>query len=156
MKKHILILSLLLAVFASCKKDKAPFDAAAQAVKDEAAIQAYLAANPNIHATKDDKGVYYQIITEGTGSNPKATNTVTVNYVGKLLNGSEFDSGSGLTVSLSGNVIAGWKSGLLHSKVGSRILLIIPSGLAYGNSSPSPKIPANSVLAFTIDVLGVN
>jgi FKBP-type peptidyl-prolyl cis-trans isomerase len=154
MKKHFLILSLFLAVFTSCKKDS-EFDANAQAAKDETAIQAYLAANPSIDATKDASGVYYQIITEGTGANPTATNTVTVNYVGKLLNGTQFDAGTGFAANLQGGIIKGWQTGLLHGKVGSRLLLIVPSALAYGNSSPGAGIPANSVLVFTVDVLSI-
>jgi FKBP-type peptidyl-prolyl cis-trans isomerase FkpA len=156
MKKHFLLLSLFLAVFASsCKKDKDNFDAAAQAAKDETAIQAYLAANPSIDATKDASGVYYQVITEGTGANPTATSTVTVNYVGKLLAGTQFDAGTGFAANLKGSIINGWKTGLLHGKVNGRLLLIIPSGLAYGNTSPSAKVPANSVLVFTVDVLSI-
>jgi FKBP-type peptidyl-prolyl cis-trans isomerase FkpA len=154
MKKHLLILTFVLAVFASCKKE-VKFDASAQAAKDETAIQAYLAANPSIHATKDPSGVYYFNLADGTGANPKATSTVTVNYVGKLLNDSQFDAGTGFAANLSGNIIEGWKTGLLHGKVGGRILLIIPSGLAYGNFSPDAKVPANSVLVFTIDVQSI-
>ena len=154
MKKHFLLLSLFLAVFASCKKDS-KFDTNAQAAKDETAIQAYLTANPGINATKDANGVYYQIITEGTGANPTATSTVTVNYVGKLLDGTQFDAGTGLAANLQGGIIKGWKTGLLHGKVNGRLLLIIPSGLAYGNTSPSAKVPANSVLVFTIDILSI-
>ena len=154
MKKHFLLLSLFLAVFASCKKDS-KFDANAQAAKDETAIQAYLAANPGINATKDANGIYYQVITEGTGANPTATSTVTVNYVGKLLDGSQFDAGTGLAANLQGGIIKGWKTGLLHGKINGRLLLIIPSGLAYGNTSPSAKVPANSVLVFTIDILSI-
>ena len=152
MKKYILILSLVLAGFSSCKKDS--FDASAQAAKDEAAIQAYLTANPSIKATKDPSGVYYQVLTEGTGANPTSNSVVTVNYVGKLLSGSQFDSGAFTTgLAASSSVIAGWKTGLLHAKTGGRILLIIPSALAYGNSAQG-SIPANSVLVFTIDLIG--
>ncbi|TWR30006.1 peptidylprolyl isomerase [Mucilaginibacter pallidiroseus] len=153
MKKYILILTVILAGFSSCKKDS--FDANKQAATDEAAIQAYLAANPNIKATKDANGVYYQVITEGTGSNPTSTSTVRVNYVGTLLNGSQFDAGTGFTSSLS-SVVKGWQYGLPHVKAGGRILLIIPSALGYGNTSPGAGIPKNSVLVFTIDLLGFN
>jgi FKBP-type peptidyl-prolyl cis-trans isomerase FkpA len=153
MKKHILILSLFLIAFTSCKKSTT-FDATAQATKDEAAIQAYLAANPNISATKDANGVYYQVITEGTGANPTTNNIVTVNYVGKLLNGTQFDAHAGFRTYLT-SVINGWTFGIPHVKAGGRILLIIPSALAYGNSGQG-SIPPNSVLVFTIDLLSIN
>jgi FKBP-type peptidyl-prolyl cis-trans isomerase FkpA len=153
MKNYILILSLFLIAFTSCKKE-AKFDAAAQAAKDETAIQAYLAANPNISATKDANGVYYQVITEGTGANPTSSNTVTVNYVGKLLNGTQFDAGTGFRTALTA-VIPGWTYGVPHVKVGGRVLLIIPSALAYGNPGQG-SIPPNTVLVFTIDLLSIN
>jgi FKBP-type peptidyl-prolyl cis-trans isomerase FkpA len=66
-------------------KKKTKFDAAKQAAADDAAIQAYLAANTSITATKDASGIYYQIITPGSGANPTLSSTVKVNYVGKLL-----------------------------------------------------------------------
>jgi FKBP-type peptidyl-prolyl cis-trans isomerase len=153
MKKHILILSIFLIAFASCKK-AATFDAAAQAAKDETAIQAYLAANPNISATKDANGVYYQVLTPGSGANPTSSNTVTVNYVGKLLNGTQFDAGTGFKTALTA-VIPGWTYGVPHVKAGGRILLIIPSALGYGNPGQG-SIPPNTVLVFTIDLLSIN
>jgi FKBP-type peptidyl-prolyl cis-trans isomerase FkpA len=155
MKKHILILTLLISVFASCKKDD-KFDANAQATKDEADIQAYLKANPSINATKDANGIYYQVVTAGTGANPLGTSTVSVNYTGKLLSGTQFDAGTGFSANLQGGVIKGWTLGIPHGKVGGRLLLIIPSALAYGNTSPGAGIPKNSVLVFTIDILGIN
>jgi FKBP-type peptidyl-prolyl cis-trans isomerase FkpA len=151
MKKYILILSLFIVAFASsCKKDSG-FDADAQAVKDEATIQAYLTANPSIKAVKDPSGVYYQIVKEGTGANPTVKSEVTVNYSGKLLNGTVFGSGA-LTQPLTG-LIEGWQYGVPHVKSGGRILLIIPSALGYGNNAKG-AIPANSVLVFTIDLTG--
>jgi FKBP-type peptidyl-prolyl cis-trans isomerase FkpA len=151
MKKYILILSLLVVGFSACKKED-KFDAAKQAAADDAAIQAYLAANTSITATKDASGIYYQIITPGSGANPTLSSTVKVNYVGKLLNGTQFDAGTGTTYALSG-FIQGWQKGIPFLKSGGRMLLIVPSALAYGNSSPGAGIPANSVLVFTIDLL---
>jgi FKBP-type peptidyl-prolyl cis-trans isomerase FkpA len=154
MKKYILIITLVLAGFSSCKKDE-KFDAAAQATKDDTAIQAYLKANPSITATKDASGIYYQIITAGTGNSPVLTSKVNVNYTGSVLNGSTFATSSNLSSVLSG-LIQGWQVGIPKLKTGGRILLIIPSALGYGNTSPGAAIPANSVLIFTIDLNSFN
>lgn len=150
MKKHLLSLILLVIVLSSCKKDS--FNAIKQAATDDAAIQSYIAAN-HITATKDPSGLYYQVITPGTGSYPTVNSTVDVNYEGKLLNGSVFaSSGSNLTDPLT-SLIKGWQVGIPFVNAGGRILLLIPSALGYGNSSPGAAIPANSVLVFTIDLL---
>lgn len=153
MKKYILTLSLFVIAFASCKKDSGTtFDAAAQAKIDDAAIQTYLTANPNITATKDASGLYYQVITAGTGANPTTASTVNVNYTGKVLNGTQFATSANLTSPLSG-LIPGWQIGIPKTKTGGRVLLIIPSALGYGNNSPGAAIPNNSVLIFTIDLI---
>lgn len=162
MKKYLAIILLVTIAFSSCsKKDSAPFDPVAQAAADDASIKAYLTAHPNITATKDPSGLYYQVITQGTGANASASSTVTVNYTGTLLDGTQFDTTTGrgsftsaLTINGSPQVIQGWVIGVPFVKSGGRILLIIPSALGYGNSAAG-SIPANSVLLFTIDVLGV-
>jgi FKBP-type peptidyl-prolyl cis-trans isomerase FkpA len=147
MKKLILALLVITCGLASCKKDNN------QGATDDAAIQAYIKTN-NIPAIKDPSGLYYQIITQGTGVNATATSTVSVNYTGSLLNGTVFDkSTSTFTTSLQ-SVIKGWTIGVPLVKAGGRILLIIPSALGYGNSATG-SIPANSVLVFTIDVITV-
>jgi len=151
MKKYLLLFSLILVTISSCKKDD--FDPAKQAAKDDVTIQAYIKAH-NITATKDPSGLYYSVITAGTGSYPTENSTVTVNSVGKLTDGTVFDTEAGLQVSLS-SVIKGWKIGLQHINTGGRIMLIIPSGLGYGNQSQQ-GIPKNSVLIFTVDLLGFN
>jgi len=156
MKKLAILLFLIcVALTSSCKKD------ANQGAIDDAAIQAYISAN-NIPAIKDPSGLYYQIITQGTGANPTASSTVLVNYTGKLLNGTIFDTTTGKTsfnTALYKNggaqVIAGWEIGLPLVKAGGRILLIIPSALGYG-ATATGSIPASSVLVFTIDLLNTN
>lgn len=148
MKKYFLLLSLLIFGVLSCKKDS--FDAAKQAAADDTAIQAYIKAN-NINATKDPSGLYYQVLIPGSGPYPTISSTVNVNYNGQLLNGSVFAPTSELTSSLT-TLIKGWQIGIPHVNAGGRILLLIPSGLGYGNNS-SGSIPANSVLVFTIDLI---
>lgn len=149
MKRYLLLLAVFVTVFSSCSKDS--FDPAKQAAKDDAAIQAYIAAN-NITATKDPSGIYYQVITPGTGAYPTVNSKVTVNYTGKLLNGIVFDSGNLPSTALS-TLVKGWQYGIPHINTGGRILLLIPSALGYGNTTQG-SIPANSVLIFTVDLTG--
>jgi FKBP-type peptidyl-prolyl cis-trans isomerase FkpA len=149
MKRYILLLTLFIAVLSSCSKES--FDPVKQAAKDDAEIQAYIKTN-NITATKDPSGLYYSVITPGTGAYPSVNSLITVNYTGKLLNGSVFDSGTISSQPLSG-LVAGWQIGLPHINTGGRILLLIPSALGYGNAAAG-SIPANSVLIFTIDLTG--
>ena len=137
----------------ACKKDSSStsnVSAADQLTIDDAKIQTYIKAN-NLTPTKDASGLYYQVVTTGTGPYPAATSTITVNYTGKLLDGTVFDSGNLPTTSLT-SLIKGWQIGIPHINVGGRILLIIPSGLGYGTSAAG-SIPANSVTVFTIDLI---
>ncbi|MEN0054145.1 MAG: FKBP-type peptidyl-prolyl cis-trans isomerase [Mucilaginibacter sp.] len=154
MKKLLLLLFAPLLILSACsKKDATPVDPAKQAAADETAIKAYIAADTSIHATRDPSGLYYQILKQGTGAHPKATSNVTVNYTGKLLNGSVFQTSSINNTPLQG-LIPGWIIGIPYTNVGGRILLIIPSGLGYGPYPPDSTIPPNSVLVFTIDLIG--
>jgi FKBP-type peptidyl-prolyl cis-trans isomerase FkpA len=161
MKKYLLILSVLVLGFASCSKDSTPpappYDAAAQLKIDDAAIKAYLTTHPEITATKDTTGLYYQVLAAGTGEQITNASTVTVSYKGTDLKNMQFDAADNYTTAIaaSSNVIAGWKIGLPKIKNGGKILLIIPSGYAYGPYANGP-IPANSVLVFTITVKAVN
>lgn len=150
MNKFYLLLLTLIIAFSSCKKVDV-FDPVKQAAADDSAIQAYLTSN-KITATKDPSGLYYKVITAGTGAYPTATSNVNVNYEGELLNGSVFSPTSNLNYPLSG-LIQGWQIGIQHINAGGTILLIVPSGLGYGNSSPGTGIPANSVLVFNINLV---
>ncbi|MFI5161743.1 MAG: FKBP-type peptidyl-prolyl cis-trans isomerase [Sphingobacteriales bacterium] len=149
MKKYLLIVTLFIVALSSCKKDD--FDPAKQAITDDNAIQAYIKAN-NITAVQDKSGLYYSVVTPGTGDYPNANSTITINSTGKLLNGTVFDVETGLPIALS-SVIKGWQIGIPHINTGGRILLLVPSALGYGNA-PNGSIPKNSVLIFTIDLLG--
>ncbi len=163
MKKSLLLLFVAIIGISSCKKnndDTSAADAAtaaAQAKTDDAAIQAYLTANNITTATKDASGLYYQVITPGQGNYPTASSVVTVNYTGTLLDGTVFDTGKSFQTGLaaSSNIIQGWKIGVPHINLGGRIKLFIPSALGYGTTAQA-KIPANSVLIFTVDLIGLN
>ncbi|MGY3804927.1 FKBP-type peptidyl-prolyl cis-trans isomerase [Pigmentibacter ruber] len=103
-------------------------------------------------------GLQYKIITEGKGAKPKATDTVTVNYEGTLINGKVFDSSyqRGQPVSFPVNgVIKGWTEALQLMPEGSTWMLYIPAGLAYGAQSPSPSIGPNSTLVFKVNLVSI-
>ncbi|SDN30459.1 FKBP-type peptidyl-prolyl cis-trans isomerase [Pseudomonas jinjuensis] len=103
-------------------------------------------------------GLQYEVVKKGEGPQPKPSDVVTVHYEGKLTDGTVFDSsiqrGSPIDLPVSG-VIPGWVEGLQLMHVGEKVKLFIPSELAYGEQSPSPAIPANSVLVFDLELLGI-
>ena len=108
--------------------------------------------------TTTASGLQYEIVKKADGPQPKATDVVTVHYEGRLTDGTVFDSsierGSPIDLPVSG-VIPGWVEALQLMHVGEKIKLYIPSELAYGAQSPSPAIPANSVLVFDMELLGI-
>ncbi len=117
------------------------------------------AAAANAAMTTTASGLKYLVLKHGAGTvSPKATDTVKVHYHGTLLDGTVFDSSveRGEPISFPLNqVIPGWTEGLQLMKVGDKFKFQIPSGLAYGPASPSPKIPANSTLVFEVELLGI-
>ena len=102
-------------------------------------------------------GLQYKVITEGQGEIPADTSVVSVNYKGRLLDGTVFDSSEkhGGPVEFPVNqVIPGWTEALQLMPVGSKWQLYVPSELGYG-SRPTPNIPANSTLIFDVELLGI-
>ena len=102
-------------------------------------------------------GLQYKVLAEGNGKTPKATDEVTVNYKGALIDGTEFDSsykrGKPLTLKVNG-VIRGWTEALQMMKAGSRWQLFIPPDLAYGERAMG-RIPPNSTLIFEVELISV-
>src|ERR1043166_2732842 len=100
-------------------------------------------------------GLQYKVEKEGTGAAPKATDMVTVNYRGTLIDGTEFDSsykrGQPATFPVNG-VIKGWTEALQLMKQGSKYQLFIPSNLAYGERAMGPDIGPNSTLVFEVEL----
>ncbi|MCR4511042.1 FKBP-type peptidyl-prolyl cis-trans isomerase [Pseudomonas sp. GLN_6] len=105
-----------------------------------------------------ESGLQYEVVKKTDGAQPKATDVVTVHYEGKLTDGSVFDSsverGSPIDLPVNG-VIPGWVEGLQLMHVGEKYKLYIPSELAYGEQSPTPAIPANSVLVFDLELIAI-
>ena len=134
-----------------------------QSVADDKLIQEYIAKN-NIKATKTQSGLYYVLTQKGLGNTAKPGNKVTMNYVGKTLDGTPFDSNTDpkfnhvqpFSFNLGqGMVIKGWDEGVQLLNMGARATLIIPSGLAYGTQGTGPIKP-NSVLVFDVEVTGID
>jgi FKBP-type peptidyl-prolyl cis-trans isomerase FklB len=103
-------------------------------------------------------GLQYKVLTEGTGKTPKAEDTVTVNYKGTLIDGTEFDSsykrGQSATFQVKG-VIKGWTEALQLMKQGSKWQLFIPPELAYGERGAGRDIGPNATLIFEVELLTI-
>lgn len=104
-------------------------------------------------------GLQYKVIREGTGISPKETDTVTVHYRGKLLDGTVFDASydrnEPATFPLN-MVIKGWTEGLQKMKVGGKYELYIPCELAYGDQGAGKTIPPGSTLIFEVELIKIN
>jgi FKBP-type peptidyl-prolyl cis-trans isomerase FklB len=139
------------------QKQEAKMKEAADNNKKEG--DAFLAANktkPGVVTLPS--GLQYKIVKEGTGPKPAATDTVTVNYRGTLINGTEFDSsykrGEPATFPVGG-VIKGWTEALQLMPVGSKWELYIPSDLAYGARGAGADIGPNATLLFEVELLSI-
>jgi FKBP-type peptidyl-prolyl cis-trans isomerase FklB len=129
-----------------------------QARKNRAQGEAFLAQNASREGVKTlPSGLQYRVLAEGSGDPPEATDAVTVNYRGTLIDGSEFDSsyawGEPATFRLDG-VIAGLAEGLRLMRPGAKYRLFVPAALAYGTSA-GPKFGPNSTLIFEVEILSV-
>jgi FKBP-type peptidyl-prolyl cis-trans isomerase len=124
-------------------------------VKEDEKFLAGNKKNPNVKLTSS--GLQYEVITQGTGIRPNATDTVTVNYKGTLTNGTEFDNsykrGEPISFALD-HVIRGWTEGLQLMTVGSKYKFYIPYQLGYGLNEMG-TIPAGSALVFEVELLDV-
>lgn len=107
-----------------------------------------------------ESGLQYKVVKEGTGASPVATDTVTVNYEGTLLNGEVFDSsyerGQPATFPLN-RVIPGWTEGVQLMKVGGVYKFWVPPSLGYGTKvRPGGPIGPNDLLIFKVELIGIN
>ncbi len=128
------------------------------AEQEKTASNAYLqkaAAEPG--AVKTPSGLVYRELRAGTGTSPKPTDTVKVNYRGTLVNGTEFDSSYSRNQPAEfplNHVIPCWTEGLQMMKVGGKAILACPSDLAYGDQG-RPSIPGGAALIFEIELLDI-
>jgi hypothetical protein len=110
---------------------------------------------------QENSEVGITILEQGSGEEAKNGDIVIVDYVGTLENGTKFDSsidrGEPFTFTLgAGQVIQGWDLGVKGMKIGEKRKLIIPSALAYGEQGAPGTIPANAILIFEVNLLGIN
>jgi len=129
------------------------------AAKNRAEGERFLAK----HAKKEGvtvtaSGLQYEIIKQGDGMKPKATDKVTVHYIGTLIDGAKFNPthkfDQPTTFSLD-RVIKGWAEGIQLMRVGSIFRFVIPSELAFGDQNRGATIGANSVLIFKVELLSI-
>jgi FKBP-type peptidyl-prolyl cis-trans isomerase FkpA len=103
-------------------------------------------------------GLLYTPVKVGTGASPRPTDTVSVHYRGTLTDGREFDSsytrGQAAEFPLNG-VIKCWTEAVGKMKVGGKARLVCPPEIAYGAKGAQPRIPANAVLVFDVELLGI-
>ncbi|MFT4062912.1 MAG: FKBP-type peptidyl-prolyl cis-trans isomerase [Edaphocola sp.] len=143
-------------------QEQAEAMAKVQRATDDSLIQDYLKSKGIANAQKTASGLYYTIHEPGAGENAKVGQKVTVNYTGQLVNGEKFDSNvdsafghvQPFTFDLGKHsVIQGWDEGVALLNKGAKATLYIPSALGYGPRAAGPKIPANSVLVFDIELV---
>lgn len=139
------------------KKQQAAAEAAGKLAKEEG--EKFLAENakkPGVVVT--NSGLQYEVLVEGTGRQPKASDTVRCHYHGTLIDGTVFDSSYqrnepcdfGLR-----QVIAGWTEGVQLMKEGAKYRFYIPYNLAYGERGAGASIPPCAALIFDVELLKV-
>ncbi len=105
-----------------------------------------------------NSGLQYEVLKEGNGKNPLATDTVEVHYRGTLIDGTEFDSSYKRNQSISfplNRVIKGWTEGVQLMKEGAKYKFFIPSELGYGSQGAGGSIPPNATLIFEVELIKV-
>jgi FKBP-type peptidyl-prolyl cis-trans isomerase FkpA len=119
-------------------------------------IIAYALAN-GINATAHSSGLYYEVISPGSGTAVSSSSKIVITYTGALLNGTVFANQTSPNTAEPwdlGELIEGWKVGIPLIQKGGHIRLLVPSALAYG-CRPYGAIPGNSVLVFDITLVDV-
>ncbi len=130
--------------------------AGAEARKEGEAFLAENAKRPEVKTT--ESGLQYEVLKEGTGASPSATETVKVHYHGTLTDGTVFDSSvdRGQTIEFPLNrVIRGWTEGLQLMKEGAKYRFFIPYDLAYGEQGSAPAIPPYAALIFDVELFEI-
>lgn len=144
--KNILPLTLLAAALSFATASHAA-DATLEAAAKEAG------------AVVTTSGLVYKSVKDGSGANPKISDTVKVNYRGTFPDGKEFDSSYKRNKAIEfplANVIPCWTEGVQRMKVGGKAKLTCPASIAYGSRGAGGVIPPNATLLFEVELLGIN
>jgi FKBP-type peptidyl-prolyl cis-trans isomerase FklB len=145
----------------SAHDQKMATEARARADKNLQAGDDYRAANKKKAGVNElDSGLQYRVIKDGTGTSPMLKDQVTVNYVGKHIDGREFDAsdkhGGAVKFPLA-NIVKGWQQALQLMKPGAKWEVVVPPQLAYGlQGAPDGGIGPNETLVFEIELLTVD
>jgi len=137
---YIVILFGLIGISYSCQ-DKP------QSEIDQELIEKYI-SDHNLNVTQHESGLWYEIKKKGGSVHPNMNSKINVDYVGTLLDGTEFDSGEDVDMIL-GSTITGWQIGIPLIGEGGEIFLIVPSGMGYGPHDQG-SVPKNSVMVFEV------
>lgn len=157
MMKKIFLISVSAAAIllsgSSCIKNAVCQDKTVQS--EQATIQNYASAH-GISGTSHSSGVYYRVISPGSGQVANLNSGIMVKYTGKLMNDQIFDQQTTNAVGPLGlgGLIQGWQIGIPLIQEGGKIELIVPSSLGYGCNGYG-SIPGNSVLYFEIELVDV-
>lgn len=162
MRRITWIVFIMVSALASCVKSKekamnCEVDTCLNKAPDSETtkVEEYLATKGITGTVKHCSGLYYKILEPGAGANPSVCSYITIHYKGELEDGTVFDQTTVTPFSsYLGNLISGWVNGLPLLKKGGKMQLFIPPFLGYG-AQASPKIPANSMLIFEIELLNV-
>ncbi len=154
-KLFIIVLALSTALY-SCRSNTCAKITTVAPASETTAVKAFLDSK-GLTATLDSRGFYYTIQNAGSSTKPDVCNTVEVRYKGMFTNGVVFDEvavGDAPAPFPLGNLITGWQEGIPLIGTGGRITLYLPPTLAYGAKQVG-TIPANSILVFEIDLVGI-
>jgi len=163
--KTMLVALTTLSVLAGCgpdpEQEKRQRALLEEALNDDTrkAGDAFMAENAKREGVEVmENGLQIEHLVKGTGASPTAADTVLVHYEGKRVDGHVFDSSyerdKPARFPLK-QVVRGWRNGLIKMQEGGTAMLYLPPEQAYGATSPSPDIPANSTLIFKVELLEV-
>lgn len=163
--KTMLVALTTLSVLAGCgpdpEQEKRQRALLEEALNDDTrkAGDAFMAENAKREGVEVmENGLQIEHLVKGTGASPTAADTVLVHYEGKRVDGHVFDSSyerdKPARFPLK-QVVRGWRNGLIKMQEGGTAMLYLPPEQAYGATSPSQDIPANSTLIFKVELLEV-